>query len=34
MLGLRLHMLVAGATFNLKTHIASATAPALTQSKE
>jgi hypothetical protein len=32
MLGLRLHMLVTGATFNLKTHVASATA--LTQSKE
>jgi cyanophycinase len=32
MLGLRLHMLVAGATFNLKTRVASATA--LTQSKE
>jgi cyanophycinase len=32
MLGLRLHMLVAGATFNLKTRVASATA--LIQSKE
>src|SRR5215467_63800 len=32
MLGLRVHLLVAGATFNLKTRVASATA--LTQSKE
>jgi cyanophycinase len=32
MLGLRLHMLVAGATFNLKTRVASATA--LIPSKE
>jgi len=32
MLGLRLHMLVAGATFNLQTRVATATA--LIQSKE
>jgi hypothetical protein len=32
MLGLKLHMLVAGATFNLHTRIA--TAPNLVQSKE